>query len=79
MEAIVPDHMIIEPFGSDNEPGVGTVLLTEFADVELVGRSRATRLVHSLGTVVDTVKLFGIEEIEYGFCQGLLALHEGLI
>ena len=64
MEAIVPDHMIIEPFGSDKEPGVGTVLLTEFDDTELVGRSLATRLVHSVGTVVETVKLFGVEEIE---------------
>ena len=79
MEDIVPDHMIIEPLGSDNEPGVGTALLTEFEDVELVGRSRATRLVHSVGTVVETVKLFGVEEIEYGFCQGLTALHEGFI
>ena len=37
MEAILPDQIIIEPFGRDNEPGVGTVLLTEFEDVELGG------------------------------------------
>ena len=63
IEAIVPDHMIITPDGIAVLPGDGTVLLTEFCKIELVGRSLATRLVQSLGTVVETVKLFCVEEI----------------
>ena len=55
--------MIITPDGIAVLPGEGTVLLTEFCKIELVGRSLATRLVHSLGTVVETVKLFCVEEI----------------
>ena len=63
MDAIVPDHMIITPDGIASVPGEGTVLATEFPDTELVGRSLATSDVHSPGTVVDTVKLLGVEEI----------------
>jgi hypothetical protein len=45
--------------------------------MELVGRSLATRLVHSCGTVVETVKALVLEEMVYAFCQGLKAVQEG--
>ena len=62
IEAIVPRYMTIAPEGIAPAPGLGTVLVTEFCETELVGRSLATRLVHSTGTVVETVKLFCVEE-----------------
>jgi hypothetical protein len=57
--------MIIEPIGRELSwmLGAGTLLPTIAPDIELVGRSLATRLVHSSGTVVDTVKALFVDEI----------------
>jgi hypothetical protein len=79
METTVPDQITIEPIGRELFwlPGAGTVLPTTVPDIELVGRSLATRLVHSCGTVVETVKALVFEEMVYAFCQGLFALQEG--
>ena len=66
MELNVPDHMIIEPAGSDSSgalPGAGTALPTVVPDIELVGKSLPTRFVHSRGTTVETVKALLVEEI----------------
>ena len=61
----VPDHIIIEPTGRESSgaiPGAGTLLPTTTPDTELVGKSLATKLVHSCGTVVETVKALVFEE-----------------
>ncbi len=65
MEATVPDQIRIEPMGRELFwlPGAGTVLPTITPDMELVGRSLATKLVHSCGTVVETVKALVFDEI----------------
>ena len=66
MELSMPDHMIIAPAGSDSLgalPGAGTALPTVTPDIELVGRSLATKFAHSCGTVVETVKRLLVEEM----------------
>ena len=66
IELSVPDHRIIEPAGSDSLgalPGADTVLPTIVPDIELVGKSLATKFAHSCGTMVETVKTLLVEEI----------------
>ena len=59
-----PDASYVWRLESTQEiPGAGTVLPTVSPDIELVGKSLATRFVHSRGTVVDTVKALLFEEI----------------
>jgi len=65
IDATVPDQMRIEPIGRELFwlPGAGTVLPTTSPVIELVGRSLATKPVHSCGTVVETVKALVFEKI----------------
>jgi hypothetical protein len=80
IEATVPDQKMIAPTKRESLstlPGTGIVLTTTVPDTEAPGKSLATRLVHSWGTTVETVKEPELEEIEYAFCHGLLATQAG--
>jgi hypothetical protein len=68
------------PTGKDSSgtiPGAGTLLDTVVPAIELVGKSLATKVAHVSGTEVETVKLDTLDEITYGFCQGLFVNKEG--